>query len=148
MPIIRRYQSADHDAVWNLHNLALRATSAHLGNGPWDDDLNRIESVYLESGGEFLVGELDGRIVVMGALKPVAAGRSEIKRMRVHPDFQRRGFGRAMLTALGFRILVLDTSTRQEAAQCLYQKNGYRETGRRKVRRLEVIDFEKELEGE
>jgi len=49
---------------------------------------------------------------------------------------------------LGFRIPVLDTSTRQEAAQCLYQKNGYRETGRRKVRRLEVIDFEKELEGE
>jgi hypothetical protein len=50
MPIIRRYRSADHDGVWNLHNLALRETGAHPGKGHWDDDPNRIESVFLEIG--------------------------------------------------------------------------------------------------
>jgi protein-S-isoprenylcysteine O-methyltransferase Ste14/ribosomal protein S18 acetylase RimI-like enzyme len=150
--ILRRYRPADHDAVWELHNLALRETGAHLGNGPWDDDLHHIESVYLNSGGEFLVGELGDRIVVMGALKPVGPGQAEVKRMRVHPSFQRRGFGQVMLDALehralelGFQTLVLDTSTLQKAAQRLYLKNGFQETGRRKVRHLDIIDYKKEL---
>jgi ribosomal protein S18 acetylase RimI-like enzyme len=153
--IIRRYLSADHDAVWDLHNAALQDTGAHLGNGPWDDDLHRIEAAYLETGGEFLVGELGGWIVVMGALKPVDAGTAEVKRMRVDPAFQRRGFGQEMLSALEtraraleFRRLILDTSVRQKAALRLYQKNGYRETGRRKIRHLDLIDFEKELKPE
>jgi ribosomal protein S18 acetylase RimI-like enzyme len=151
--ILRRYRSADHDAVWELHNAALRETGAHLGNGPWDDDLHGIESAYLEAGGEFLVGELGGRIVVMGALKPVDAGTAEVKRMRVEPAFQRRGFGQEMLSALEararklrFRKLILDTSTRQKLALHLYKENGYRETGRRKVRHLDLINFEKELD--
>ena len=136
-----------------MHNAALRDTGAHLGNGPWDDDLHRIDSAYLEAGGEFLVGEFDGRIVAMGALKPVDAGMAEMKRMRVDPAFQQRGFGQEMLSALEararalrFRKLVLDTSTRQKAALRLYQKNGYRETGHRKIRYLDLIDFEKELD--
>ena len=153
MPVIRRYQAGDHGAVWELHNLALGNTGALIGNGPWDDDFQHIETVYLTSGGEFLVGELDGRIVVMGALKPAGPERADVKRMRVHPDFQRRGFGQAMLNALeararklGFRCLALDTSTLQAAARHLYRKNGYREKGRRKIRHLDVIDYEKDLD--
>ncbi len=138
--------------MWELHNLALESTGIHLGNGRGNGELKTIEAVYLDSGGEFLVGELEGRIVAMGALKPVAEGVAAVKRMRVHPDFQRRGFGQQILSALetrarslGVRRLVLDTSTLQLAAQTLYQKNGYRETGRRKLRRFEMIDYEKVL---
>lgn len=43
---IRRYRSADHDAFWELHNVALLHTGAHAGNGPWDDDLHRVEAEY------------------------------------------------------------------------------------------------------
>jgi ribosomal protein S18 acetylase RimI-like enzyme len=151
-PIIRRYLPSDHDAVWKLHKLALQETGAFLDDGPWNDDFDRIEDIYIQSGGEFLVGELDGRIIVMGALKPIRPGVAEVKRMRVHPDFQRRGLGQMMLSILevrarelGFHRLVLDTSTVQKAAWSLYRKNDFRETGRRKVRHLEVIDFEKDL---
>lgn len=66
---VRRYRTADHDAVWQLHNESLLATGAHGGNGPWDDDLHQIEEVYLAPGGEFLVGLHQGRIVAMGALR-------------------------------------------------------------------------------
>jgi protein-S-isoprenylcysteine O-methyltransferase Ste14/ribosomal protein S18 acetylase RimI-like enzyme len=150
--ILRRYRAADHGAVWELHNFTLREAGVDVENGPWDDDLHQIEAVYLDSGGEFLVGEVDSRIVVMGALKPVGPGRAEVKRICVHPSFQHRGFEQAMLAALehraaelGFHAIVLDTSTLLKTAQHLYLKNGYRETGRRKIRNLEIIDYQKEL---
>src|SRR6516164_5850761 len=113
---IRRYQGTDNDVVWALHNAALAATGAHLGNGPWDDDLHHIEQVYLENGGEFLVGEYDGQVAAMGAFRPDSAERAELKRMRVMPALQGRGFGQAILQALeqqaracGYTTLYLDT---------------------------------------
>jgi GNAT superfamily N-acetyltransferase len=134
-----------------LHNLALEAAGAHGGNGPWDEDLHHVEEVYLR-GGEFLVGTLGTRIVAMGALKRLTDERAEIKRMRVHPDFWRRGFGRRILARLektarerGYRSLVLDTTTVQKAAQELYRGKGYVEAGRRHWGRFELILFEKQL---
>ena len=58
---IRRYREGDREAVRLLHDEALYEVGAHLGEGPWDEDLDRIESEYLHDGGEFLVGELDER---------------------------------------------------------------------------------------
>lgn len=149
---IRRYRRKDHDAVWELHNVALYQVGAHAGNGPWDDDLHDIERVYIESGGEFLVGELDGLIVAMGAIRPLGEGRAEVKRMRVHPGYQRRGFGQAILTALeeaarrtGFRVLTLDTTVKQVPAQRLYEKNGFRPVRRTVLTGFECIIYEKEI---
>ncbi len=69
MLTIRRYQPYDQQAVWSLHNLALDQVGAHGGNGPWDEDVRRVEATYLADGGEFLVGVLQGRVVAMGALR-------------------------------------------------------------------------------
>lgn len=152
---IRRYQPADRAAVRQLHEVALRAVGAHAGRGPWDDDLDDIEGAYLRDGGEFLVGLHAGRLVAMGALRPGTDGRAELKRMRVLPELQGHGFGQAILDALerraralGFSVLHLDTSTRQEAARGLYAKNGYREVRRAEWRGLELIFMEKRLDGE
>ena len=73
---VRRYIASDHDAVWDLHNLALNEVGAHAGSGPWDDDLHRIDAEYIDAGGEFYVGIIDGRIVAMGALKRLTDTRS------------------------------------------------------------------------
>jgi ribosomal protein S18 acetylase RimI-like enzyme len=149
---IRRYRASDHDAVWDLHNLALNQVGAHGGNGSWDEDLHHIESVYLEAGGEFVVGTIGGRIVAMGGLQCVGRGHAAVKRMRVHPDFQRRGFGQTILRALegramelGYRHLSLDTTTGQTAAQALYARNGYAAVGRDRYGPFELILYEKEL---
>src|SRR6266568_4704196 len=124
---LRQYRPTDHDEVWNLHNVALWQVGAHAGNGPWDNDLHKIEEVYLNNGGEFLEGLLDGQIVAMGALKRISEDKAEVKRMRVHPDYQRRGFGQEILSVLearakelGYRTLTLDTAVVQTAAQQLY----------------------------
>ena len=152
MLTIRRYAPADRAAVEYLHVFALQQAGAYLGRGPWDDDLYAIEEVYLNDGGDFLVGEYEGVLVAMGALRRTSPTRAEIKRMRVHPAYQRRGFGLLMLIelesrarALGYTTLHLDTSTVQLAAQRLYEKHGFRETGREIFQRFENILYEKEL---
>jgi GNAT superfamily N-acetyltransferase len=152
MLTIRRYQPADQEAVWALHKAALRAAQADLGNGARDDDLRQIEDVYLNAHGEFLVGSLEDRLVAMGALRQSSEHRAEIKRMRVYPDCQRKGFGQAILTALeqrakelGYSTLHLDTTTVQEAAQRFYTKNGYIEVRRGQAHGFHLIFYEKRV---
>jgi GNAT superfamily N-acetyltransferase len=147
---IRRYEPTDNEAVWRLHHVALHDAEAHAGSEEWDEDLHNIESVYLHNDGEFLVGTYRGEIVAMGALRKTTPERAEIKRMRVAPAFQRRGFGQAILAALeqraselGYRELHLDTTIQQEAARGLYVKNGYRESRRARVGPFECIFYEK-----
>ena len=149
---VRRYIASDHDAVWDLHNIALTEVGAHAGNGPWDADLHRIEAVYIESGGEFYVGTIDGRIVAMGALKRLTDDRAEICRMRVHPNLQRRGLGTRILSKLeerakelGFRTLTLETTAGQVAAIRMYTKAGYEEVARGWKLGFDVIAFEKRI---
>ncbi len=149
---LRRYTSADREAVEYLHVHALVQAGAYLGRGPWDDDVYAIDDAYLNNQGEFLIGEWDGVLVGMGGLHCTTPERAEIKRMRVHPDYQGRGLGQLILSelesqarALGYKTLHLDTSILQVPAQKLYQKNGYREVGRDRYRDLEVILYEKEL---
>ena len=150
---LRRYQPSDMEAVEYLHVYAIQQTGAYLGRGSWDDDVYAIEEQYLNNQGEFLIGEWDGTFVAMGALRRTSPERAEIKRMRVHPDYQGRGFGQLILTeliararALGYKTLHLDTSILQVPAQKLYEKNGFRKVGGDMYHNLEVILYEKQLE--
>jgi GNAT superfamily N-acetyltransferase len=147
---IRRYEPGDKRAVKRLHDDALNEVGAHLGTGPWDDDLDEIEGVYLESGGEFLVGIMEGEVVAMGAIKRVSPQVAEVKRMRVVPGLQGRGYGQAMLEALhrraaglGYSTLHLDTTVQQRVARRLYLKNGYREVGRGSIGPFWCIFYER-----
>ncbi len=141
---IRSYLPADREAVWDLHVTALEAVGARATDPEArgiDADFADIDGVYLQSGGEFLVGLRDDRIVAMGALKRLSRVVAEITRMRVHPGVWRRGYGEAVLqhlesaaTSRGYTELWLDTLPIQKAAQHLYTKNGFREYRRVQVR--------------
>jgi GNAT superfamily N-acetyltransferase len=131
----------------------MQQTGAYLGRGPWDDDVYAIEESYLNNQGEFLIGKWDGVFVAMGALRRTTPERAEVKRMRVHPDYQGRGFGQIILIeleararALGYKTLHLDTGVVQVPAQKLYEKNGYRRVGTDRFGDVDVILYEKELE--
>jgi ribosomal protein S18 acetylase RimI-like enzyme len=151
---IRRYRDADNPAVLELHQLALEATGAYYP-GKWNDDLHDIQNHYLQNGGEFLVGTLDGKIVCMGAFRRKSDTLAEIKRMRVLPEYQRRGFGQIILNQLeekafqlGYTELCLDTTTKQIAAQKIYEKNGFTEVRRGMMPPFEVIYYHKSLNPE
>jgi ribosomal protein S18 acetylase RimI-like enzyme len=147
---VRRYRPEDREIVLRLHEIGLRETGTFVEGWDLDEDLLDIEGTYLNDSGEFLVGVLGHRIVAIGALKRVAPGRAEIKRMRVDPALQRRGFGQTMLDALekraaklGYATLHLDTTVQQQAARCLYTKNGYREVRRDRMGPFECVFYEK-----
>lgn len=149
--LIREYEARDAAAVWELHVEALRGVGA-LYPGPWDDDFNRIAEVYFNPGGTYLVGELDGSVVAMGALRWIDSVTAEIKRMRIRPNLQRHGFGSLILQALeqyasqrGLWNLELDTTTQQHAARAFYEKHGYHAVELRRAAHADQVVYKKKL---
>ena len=151
--LFRPYESQDHEQVRELHELALRATGAFVSSGSWDDDLDDITAHYLASDGNFLVGISGDMVIAMGAWRKVSEKQAEIKRMRVHPNWQGLGLGRTLLENLeteiaqnGYAEIILDTTAQQLVAQELYLSSGYRETERTKEGYpLEMIFYLKAL---
>jgi ribosomal protein S18 acetylase RimI-like enzyme len=162
---IRRFHPDDQAQVMELHILPMKQVGAYKGEGPWDDDLRNIEKEYCNPYGDFLVGEfpaavpatdtpqvVTAKIVVMGALRRTGPGRCEIRRVRVHPDFQRQGLGRRIINhlegharQLGYHTVHLQTQAIQTAARAFYRRLGYREALEKIVDGREYIEFEKTL---
>lgn len=148
---IREYQPSDREAVLRLHHQALEETGTDI-RGDYFADLNDIDASYPQSGGAFLVGVLQGKMVAMGGYLPRGRETVEIQRMRVDPQQQRRGFGRRMLDALerraheaGFTAIRLETTTQQTSAMALYKSRGYREVSRGSKLGFEAVRYEKSL---
>ena len=129
---IRSYQEKDLPEILDLHKKAMQAVGAYKGDGPWDDDLKNIAENYRE--GAFIVGEEDGRILAMGAIRKIDRHTCEVKRMRTDPEFQGKGYGKAILSELirsakekDYRKMILETSDKQIAAINLYRNSGFSE---------------------
>ena len=169
---LRRYRTADHGTVLALHREGLAQVGLRPGDGVYyDHDFFRMEDIYLRNDGEFLVGELDGRIVAMGGLRRadlVPGGRArafggyapgnpvldavEMVRLRVRPAVQRRGYGAAVVRVLeerakelGYRVLRADTTELQAPALALYRNFNWTETRRETIGGIVNIYLEKPL---
>jgi GNAT superfamily N-acetyltransferase len=79
---------------------------------------------------------------------------AELKRMRVAPRHQRRGYGERILGTLeerawedGFERLVLDTGPEMDGAQAFYATHGFERVGRTAFPEHDilVLPFEKRL---
>ncbi|MCK1341737.1 GNAT family N-acetyltransferase [Bradyrhizobium sp. 38] len=150
--ILRRFESGDSDDAWHLHRSASQDVGVCGPEGAWEDDLRNIGEVYIASGGDFVVAHIGPRFAAMGGLKPFDDDIAELKRMRVDPVFQRRGFGRRVLrelesraVALGFKWIMLDTTTIQVGAQRLYESAGYVRRREGMLHGYAVIFYEKRL---
>jgi putative acetyltransferase len=82
--------------------------------------------------GAFLIAWRAAEPVGCGALRTVATGIGELKRMYVVPDARGQRIGHALLVALeqqarrlGLTRLVLETGARQDAAVALYRRAGF-----------------------
>jgi putative acetyltransferase len=90
-------------------------------------------AAYIETGGEILIAELDGRAVGCVALMPDGTGAYELSKMAVAPVLRGRGAGRTLLTAaieharqLGAGSLFLGSSHKLANAVHLYEALGFR----------------------
>lgn len=164
---IRRYQPKDINAVKELYSAGnkqmgemmteaerkemLSLTAASLGT-----DLDDIKGVYINNGGDFLVGLEGKEIVVIGAIRKYTDTCGELKRLRVRRDRQRKGYGETMFRRLiergkelGYRELILDTLAANTAAQKLFKKCGFTELRREKRGPFNLSTWGKKLkEGE
>jgi putative acetyltransferase len=82
--------------------------------------------------GAFLIAQRAGTPIGCGAVRRIAAGTAEIKRMYVRPDARGQRVGQAVLgaleaeaRALGCARLVLETGVRQMEAITLYERAGF-----------------------
>jgi GNAT superfamily N-acetyltransferase len=86
----------------------------------------------LPPAGALLVGYEDGEAVACGAVRVIAPGTAEVKRMFVAPHVRGRGLGRALLDALertavelGCDVARLDSTEPLAEAMALYRSAGY-----------------------
>jgi ribosomal protein S18 acetylase RimI-like enzyme len=149
---IREFQPDDQPAVWELHRIGLQQYGVDFGDGPWDDDLRDIPTAYAQNRGQFLVAADGERLIGMGGVRQIDCDVAEIKRMRVHPEFQRQGIGTAILErlestarGLGFRTIVLDTTEEQVPAQRFYAKHGFVRLCRSNAQSRGSVEFQKKL---
>lgn len=138
---IIQYDKKYFTEILLLHKTAMEAVGAYKGDGPWDNDLKNIEKHYFDNNGTFILAIEGDTLIGMGAFRRIDATTAEIKRMRVEPKMQGKGIGKYLLNQLekrarsqGYSVLVLETSDKQERANALYSKSGF------KIMKYENID--------
>jgi GNAT superfamily N-acetyltransferase len=147
-----RYQPEHREPMLALHRSAIAGFTLGMSQQDDEADLMAIEQVYLRDGGEFLIGFIDKRLVAMGGFKRLTNTSAELRRMRIEPELQGRGYGTQLLRELeriafqsGIRTLCLDTAHRRPLTLEFYRKHGYQETGRSSYGEIETVQFSKTL---
>ena len=98
-----------------------------------DDNHFRLDADEVSGArGAFFLARLDGKPVGCGAVRILARGRAEVKRMYVRPHARGGGVGRAILERLqreardrGAVELVLEMGDNQPDARALYESFGF-----------------------
>ena len=96
-----------------------------------DFDLEDICGYYIDNGGVFYIGTIEGVAVGTGAIRRIDSKKCEIKRIYVKQEFRGRGFGEELfLNALEFarthfHVVTLKTDRSLIEAINMYQKHGF-----------------------
>ena len=148
-----RYQSEYQEPMLALHRSAIDGFALGMSQQQDEADLVSIEEVYLRSGGEFLLGFTDERLIAMGGFKRLSDCLAELRRMRIARDLQGQGYGTLMLLELerrafrsGVRTLCLDTAQRRLLTLEFYRNHGHQETGQSFYGVVETVQFSKTLD--
>lgn len=152
---VRDFRDEDTETVLAVHEAAFRESEMTFVEGSAiDEELQDVSESYLDGGGTFLVGTVDGDVVATGGYWPEDDATAEVGHLRVDPEHQRRGYAATVMDEIearareeGFEMLVLETHEDLVAAQALYERGGYSIYRREShpVTGDEMIHYSKEL---
>jgi GNAT superfamily N-acetyltransferase len=148
-----RYCPEHLELMLALHRSA--KVGLEIGISDYDEeiDLRTTEQIYLQSGGEFLIGLIDREVIAMGGFQRLSKNSAELRRMRIRGDFQNQGYGSQLLLELerlafqsGIRTLSFETARARPLTLEFYRKHGYQETGQGFYGETETVHFSKVLD--
>ena len=132
--VIRDWQPEDRYAAAEVIKIVLEEYGLPWQPESADRDVIKVESAYLDAGGEFWIVEQDSTIVGTAAYQPIARGYRavEIRKMYLLPRIRGRGLGKYLLARLERAIAIkdyqeiwLETASILKEAVKLYELNGY-----------------------
>ena len=92
-----------------------------------------MPGAYAPPRGSLLLAKQGGEAAGCVAVRPLDAGRCEMKRLYVRPEFQGTGLGRRLAEraidfarSCGYHSMVIDTLPDMHAARALYGKLGFK----------------------
>jgi GNAT superfamily N-acetyltransferase len=116
-------------ALFRAYARALEMDLSHQG---FDSELAALPGVYGPPGGEILLAKRADHVLGCIALKPLAPGVAEIKRLFVREQMRGIGVGKALVMAivdtargLDYAEIRLDVLPRMQGAIALYQLCGF-----------------------
>jgi len=113
-------------------------------------DIENLQAAYFADEGRsgFWVSEYQGRVIGMVGVQNHADNVAEIRRLRVHPDFRRRGVGTQLMQQavefcrdLGYLKVILDTRVEREPAIKMFENFGFQHARTREMNGRRLIDF-------
>jgi putative acetyltransferase len=130
---IRPATNSDLEEIVNLVFGVLREFGLDPDPHATDSDLDDIEVNYLERGGLFeIIEDRDGNILGSVGVFPIDENTCELRKMYFVPAIRGSGLGGYVLQRavdkakeLGFRRMVLETSSKLPAASRLYLRFGF-----------------------
>lgn len=145
-PMIALHRSARDDLV-------RKGLTIGINEYEEEADLRAIEKVYLQPGGEFLIGLINREVIAMGGFQRLSDNSAELRRMRIRKELQDHGYGSQLLQELeriaflsGIRKFSFETAKARPLTLEFYHKHGYYETGSGFYGLVETIHFSKELD--
>ena len=130
---VREATAEDVETARQLFRDYAKWLGVDLGFQSFNEELASLPGPYVRPHGFILLAETENRIVGCVALKALADGVAEAKRLYVLEEYRGHGIGRRLMAALiaaarkiGYRAIRLDTLPQMTAARALYEMLGFR----------------------